>query len=110
MKTMNKEMKKALLEAHRADRERRLTEIHARIEARKAEHEQKLEAVHARIEARREEARREKENLRKAEPVARVAPDPEVRAMKDAMMANVPVLQFPADDPKYNSAEKHDLG
>lgn len=100
---MNKEVKKAILEAHQAQRERHLAEIQARIEARKAEHEKKLEAIRAKVEARREK----RDQRKPEEPAVKVVPDPEVRAMKDAMMANVPVLQFPVDDPKYNSAEKH---
>jgi hypothetical protein len=30
--------------------------------------------------------------------------NPELQAMKAAMMAKVPTIQFPEDDPKYNSA------
>ncbi len=94
MRTMNQEVKKAVLEARRRERERRLADILARIEARREEHEQKLDAVRARIAARREERDRRKAG----ETPVKAEPDPEFRAMKDAMLANVPVIHFPEDD------------
>lgn len=104
---MNREMKNALLkariEARRADREKRLATIHARIEERRAEHEQKLNAIHARIEARKLERYQRKDT----EPSVKAEPNLELQAMKDAMMANVPTIHFPEDDPKYNSALKY---
>ena len=33
--------------------------------------------------------------------------NPELQAMKAAMMADVPTIHFPEDDPKYNSAGKY---
>jgi len=100
---MNREAKKAMLESHRAEREQRIAEIHARIEARRAEHEQKLAAIHARIEARKAER-----SQRKAVgPAVKAEPNQELQAMKAAMMADVPTIHFPEDDPKYNSAQKY---
>jgi hypothetical protein len=100
MRAMNRELKKAILAAHRAEREQRIAEIHARLAARRAEHEEKLAAIHARIEARRAE----RDQRRTAEPAVKAEPNPELQAMKAAMMAKVPTIQFPEDDPKYNSA------
>ena len=124
---MDREMKKAILEArleaHRAEHEQRiaaiharaearitkheekLTAIHARVEARKAEHEEKLTAIHARIEARKAE----RSHRKAAEPAVNEgqvqdARNQELQAMRAAMMANVPTIRFPEDDPKYNSA------
>ena len=101
---MNREAKKAILEArleaHRVEREHRIAEIHTRIEARRAEREEKLNAIHARIEARKAERRSRKAT----EPAVKVEPNPELQAIKAAMMANVPTIHFPEDDPKYNSA------
>ena len=104
---MNREAKRAIqearLEAHRAEREQRMAEIHARVEARRAEHEQKLAAIHARIEARKAE----KDHRKAAKPAVKVESNPELQAVKTAMMANVPTIHFPEDDPKYNSARKY---
>lgn len=51
------------------------------------------------------EARRaERDQRRTAEPAVKAEPNPELQAMKAAMMANDPTIQFPEDDPKYNSA------
>jgi len=99
---MDREIKKAILEAHRAERVRRIAEIHAKIEVRKAEHEQKLNAIHARIEAHK--AVRNKT----VKPVLKAEPHPELQAMKAEIMADVPTIHFPEDDPKYNSARKYD--
>ena len=100
---MNREAKIAILEARRLERAQRIAAIHARAEARRAEHEQKLAAVRARIEARKAERDRRKT----AAPPVKAEPDPELQAMKAAMMENVPVIRFPEDDPKYNSARKY---
>ena len=105
---MNKEAKKAILEArleaHRAERAQRIAEIHARVEARRAEHEQKINAIHARIEARKAERSHQKAE----ELIVKAEPNQELQAMKAARMANVPTIHFP-DDPKYNSACRHYL-
>jgi len=107
MKPMNREMKntllKARMEARRAERAQRITIIHARIEERRAAHEQKLNAIHARIEARKLERYQRKDT----EPSVKAEPNLELQAMKDTMMANVPTIRFPEDDPKYNSALKY---
>ncbi len=97
---MNREVKKAILEIRKAEREQKIAAIHARIETRRAEHEQKRNAIHARIKARRAE-RYQRETSVKA------VPNPGLQAMKAAMMANVPTIHFPEDDPKYNSARKY---
>ena len=105
---MNKEAKKAILEAyleaHRLEREQRIAEIHARMDARRAEHDEKLAAIRARIEARKAERDHRKTDAS----TVKVEPDPELQAMKAAMMAKVPTIHFPEDDPKYNSAGKYD--
>ena len=44
---MNREIKLAIREIRRAEREQRILAILAGIEARRAEHEQKLDAIHA---------------------------------------------------------------
>ena len=100
---MDREIRKAILEARKAEREQRIAEIHARIEARRAEHEQKLNAVHARVEA----IKAERRHRGIAEPAVKAEPDPGIRATKAAIMASVPTIHFPEDDPKYNSAGKH---
>ena len=109
---MNKEAKKAVLEvrmeARRAELEQRLAAIHARIEAHRAEREQKIIAIHDRIEARKAERHHLKEagHTVEAAPL-QVSRNPELQAMKAAMMADVPTIHFPEDDPKYNSAGKY---
>ena len=105
---MNKEAKKAILEARMAEREQRIAAIHARIEAHKAEREQRVIAIHDRIEARKAERLHGKEagHTTEAGPV-QVIRNPELQAMKNAMMADVPTIHFPEDDPKYHSARKY---
>ena len=107
---MKRDAKKAIpearLEAHRADHERRIAEIRARAEIRREAHEQKLKAIRARIEARKAE----RDSRKEEEPAAKTETNQEMQAMKTAMMANVPTIQFPEDDPKYNSARKHGDG
>ncbi len=107
VRTMNREAKKAILEArleaHRAERKQRMAEIRARIEARRTEHEEKLKAIHARIAARKAE----REHWKTGTHPVKAEPNPELQAMKAAMMANVPTIHFPEDDPKYNSARKY---
>ena len=92
---MNREVKKAILEIRKAEREQKIAAIHARIETRRAEHEQKRNAIHARIKARR------------AERYQRKTGETSVKAVPNPMMANVPTIHFPEDDPKYNSARKY---
>ena len=109
---MNKEARKAILEARlvarMAEREQRLAAIHARIEAHRAEREQKIIAIHDRIEARRAERLHRKEAGHSVEAASvQVSRNPELQAMKAAMMADVPTIHFPEDDPKYNSARKY---
>ena len=125
---MNREEKKAILEArlkaHRAEREQRISEILARAEARKAAHEEKLAAIHTGIEARKatheeklaaihariENRKTEREHRKETEPTVKVGQNHELQAMKDVMMANVPTIHFPEDDPKYHSARKYNDG
>ncbi len=109
---MNKEARKAILEARlvarMAEREQRLAAIHARINAHRAEREQKIIAIHDRIEARKAEMRHLKEAGHSVEAASvQVSRNPELQAMKAAMMADVPTIHFPEDDPKYNSARKY---
>ena len=109
---MNKEARKAILEARlvarMAEREQRLAAIHARINAHRAEQDQRIIAIHDRIEARRAERlhRKEAGHVMNAAPV-QVSRNQELQAMKAAMMADVPTIHFPEDDPKYNSARKY---
>lgn len=104
---MTREVKKAILEAkmetRRVKREQRIAAIHARIEERRAAHEQKLNAIHARIDARKLKRFQPKD----PEPSVKAGPNLELQAMKAAMIANVPTIHFPEDDPKYNSALKY---
>ena len=104
---MNREVKKAILEvrlnAHRAEREQRIAEIHARAEARRAEHERKLKDIRAGIEARNAE----RHHRKAAKPALKAEPNRELQAAKAAIMANVPTIHFPENDPKYNSARMH---
>ena len=102
---MNWERKLAIRESRRAEREQRIIAIHARMEARRAEHEQKLNAIHARVEARKAELHQRKTEKHTA---VKAAPNPELQALKAAMMANVPTIHFPEDDPKYNLARKYE--
>ena len=100
---MNREIKLAIREIRRAEREQRILAVLAGIEARRVAHEQKLDAIHARVEARKAER-----HQRKTEEIpVKAAPNPELQAMKAAMMANVPTIHFPEDDPKYYSARKY---
>ena len=100
---MNREIKLAIREIRRAEREQRILAILAGIEARRVAHEQKLDAIHARVEARKAERHQRKTE----ESPVKAAPNPELQAMKTAMMANVPTIHFPEDDPKYHSARKY---
>ena len=109
---MNKEARKAILEARlvarMAEREQRLAAIHARINAHRAEREQKIIAIHDRIEARKAERRHLKKAGHTVEAAqVQVSRSQELQAMKAAMMADVPTIHFPEDDPKYNSARKY---
>ena len=101
---MNRGAKREILEIRRAEREERLTAIRARIESRRADREQKLIALHDRIEARKAE----RDHRRTTEPAMKAEPNPELQAMKTAMMAGVPTIQFPEDDPKYHATRKYD--
>ena len=97
-----------------------LKAVHAEIEARKAERAQRtvehLKAVRAEIEARK--AERENRKAGKAIQVSRtecaeaannrdLVADLERKARTAAMMRDVPTIQFPEDDPKYNSSRKY---
>ncbi|MER2181909.1 MAG: hypothetical protein ABTA22_00140 [Clostridia bacterium] len=100
---MNREIKLAIREIRRAEREQRILAVLAGIEAHRVAHEQKLDVIHARVEARKAER-----HQRKTEEIpVKAAPNPELQAMKAAMMANVPTIHFPEDDPKYHSARKY---
>ena len=98
-----REARKAIMEARRAEHDRNLDAIHTRLEARKAERDRRVAAVHAGIEARKAQQFAAKREQLQAELTRE-----ELKASKAAMMANVPTIQFPEDDPKYNSARKHE--
>ena len=111
---MNREQKKAILEAHKAEREQRIKDIHAKIEARRTEREKRIAEIHEAVQARKEERlQRRVESLKavrhQQEDVTAAAERDNVdrQARWAAMMANVPTIQFPEDDPKYNSARKY---
>ena len=111
---MNREQKKAILEAHKAEREQRIKDIHAKIEARRAERQKRIAEIHEAVQARKEaRLQRRAESMKAAchqqEAVVTVAERENVdrRERWNAMMANVPTIQFPEDDPKYNSARKY---
>ena len=65
--------------------------------------DRRVAAVHAGIEARKAQQFAAKREQLQAELTRE-----ELRASKAAMMANVPTIQFPEDDPKYKSARKHE--
>ena len=105
---MNREEKKALLEqrmeALRTEHERRIAAIRARTEARRAGHMRKLEAIYAGIlERKREKYCREADKYASKTGPARESLNPAMQTM----MADVPTIHFPEDDPKYNSARKN---
>ena len=96
----------------------RTEEIHEKIDARKAEREERLKAIHAGIEARkaRKEQTREPETTVRALPVSglheakeirELAEDPERDARTAAMAANVPTIDFPEGNGKYDSSRKY---
>lgn len=118
-----KEAKKEIRNRRRREREQaaadRLETIHAEREARRTERKQiladRLEAIHAEREARRTKEKRMTAPAVQAKP-AEPAETPENRAPLSgperhagmaAILANVPTLQFPEDDPKYHSARKY---
>ena len=132
-KTARKAKRAAREAAHAArrefqdtERDRKAAEIRERIDARKAEHEDRLnairaeheermKAIHAEIEARkarREEARREVRALpvsgtNEAKEIRELAEDLERDARTAAMAANVPTIDFPDEDGKYDSSRKY---
>ena len=122
-----KAAKQEARKARREERDRRIAEhlntVHAEIEARKAERdrrtEERLNAIHAEVEARK--ARREQ---RTAEPAEEILTEPvsvadEAQVNRDlvedlerdartaAMAADVPTIDFPAEDEKYHSSAKY---
>lgn len=118
-------------EMQRTEHDRKSAKIHERIDARKAEredrlnairaeHEERMKAIHAEIEARkarreearREEARREVRALpvsgtNEAKEIRELAEDLERDARTAAMAANVPTIDFPDEDGKYDSSRKY---
>ncbi|MBQ3277717.1 MAG: hypothetical protein IJG94_00940 [Clostridia bacterium] len=111
---MDKELKKAILENRKAEHEQKIQAIHTKIEARRAEREQRIAEIHEAVQARKEaRLQRRAESMKAAchqqEAVVTVAERENVdrRERWNAMMANVPTIQFPEDDPKYNSARKY---
>lgn len=111
---MDKELKKAILESRKAEHEQKIQAIHTKIEARRAEREQRIAEIHEAVQARKEERlQRRVESLKavrhQQEDVTAAAERDNVdrQARWAAMMANVPTIQFPEDDPKYNSARKY---
>ena len=106
------------IDARRAEREERLNAI-------RAEHEARMNAIHAEIEARkarRAETRKEENRAEetrsevRALPVSGTNEAKEIRELAEglerdartaAMAANVPTIDFPDEDGKYDSARKY---
>ena len=119
-------------ELREEEHDRKAAAIHERIDARRAEreerlntiramHEERMNAIHAEIEARKarkEEARKEetrKEEIRalpvsgtnEAKEIRELAEGLELDARTAAMAANIPTIDFPDEDGKYDSARKY---
>jgi len=122
-------------EMHRAEHDRKAAEIREQIDTMRAEreerlnvinaeHEERRKAIHAEIEARkaRREAARRAEAQEKALHEVRALPvsgtneAKEIRELAEslerdartaAMAANVPTIEFPDEDGKYDSARKY---
>jgi len=111
---MNREMKKAILEARKAEHEQKIQAIHAKIEARRVEREQRIAEIHEAVQARkkarlqyRAESLKAARHQQKAVTAVEDRENVDRQARWAAMMANVPTIQFPEDDPKYNSTRKY---
>ena len=96
-------------EIRKAKHDRRVEEIREKAEARKAERAERLNALHAEIEARK--TRREESAVRalpvsgvnEAKEIRELAEDLERDARTAAMAADVPTIDFPEEDKKYDS-------
>ena len=107
-------------EIRKAKHDRRAAEIHEKVDARRAERDERLNALHAEIEARkarREEARREPAakqvfalpacGTNEAKVIRELTEDLERDARTAAMAADVPTIDFPEGDGKYDSSKKY---
>ena len=110
-------------EIRKAAHEQKAAKIHGRIDARKAEREERLNALHAEIEARKAARKVKTEREDHSDPVVYALPtsgtnearvirelmeDLERDARTAAMAADVPTIDFPAEeDEKYYSSGKY---
>jgi len=107
-------------EIRKAKHDRRAAEIHEKMDVRRTEREERLNALHAEIEARkarREEARREPAakqvfalpacGTNEAKVIRELTEDLERDARTAAMAADVPTIDFPEGDGKYDSSKKY---
>ena len=103
-------------EFRKAEFDRRAEEIHEKAEARKAERKARMDALLAEVEARKAARKAHSEQVVHALPtsgtneakvIRELAEDLEKDARTAAMAADVPTIDFPEDDEKYDSSRKY---
>lgn len=122
-RTARDAVKAAKREIRKAELNRRTAEIHEKADARRAEREERLDAIRAEIEARK--ARREEVRKAGSEQIAKqiyalpvsgtneakvireLTEDLERDARTAAIAADVPTIDFPEGDGKYDSSGKY---
>ena len=115
-KSAHNAVRAAKREILKAEHDRKAAEIHEKIKARKAEREERLHALHAEIEARKAARKAHREPVVHALPtsgtneakvIRELAEDLERDARTAAMAANVPTIDFPEENGKYDSSRKY---
>ena len=122
-RTARDAVRAARQEIRKAKYDRRAAGIHEKAEARRAEREERLDALRAEIEARkarREEARQAERKqaagrvyalpacgTNEAKAIRELTEDLERDARTATMAADVPVIDFPEGDGKYDSSRKY---
>ena len=111
-----KAVRAAKREFRKAEFDRRAEEIHEKAEARKAERKARMDALLAEIEARKAARKAHSEQVVHALPtsgtneakvIRELAEDLEKNARTAAMAADVPTIDFPEDDEKYDSSRRY---
>ena len=122
-RTARDAVRAAKREIRKAEHDRRAAEIHEKVDARRAEREEHLDAIRAEIEARkarRKEVRRggseqaakqicalPASGINEAKVIRELTEDLERDARTAAMAADVPTIDFPEGDGKYDSSRKY---
>ena len=122
-RTARDAVRAAKREIRKAEHDRRAAEIHEKVDARRAGREEHLDAIRAEIEARkarRKEVRRggseqaakqigalPASRINEAKVIRELTEDLERDARTAAMAADVPTIDFPEGDGKYDSSRKY---